>query len=137
MEAKMEIKSGPVKGLGKLQQEVAEWAIGGMYDYWCIDASGWVKDLPPGYCEAETECKSEDALPKLDGTILHLSDDPDVLADFLYRVEEQLPDINEDRFDDEPDLFPPSQRLAERVRKATGFQGPTWGAGYGMSEAAE
>ena len=69
----------------KMTQAEKEWAL------WAIDAM-------PDYFEElvrEGEIERMPPLPKVEGNVLILPNDSDVLDDFLYRIREQAPDVCE------------------------------------------
>ena len=59
----------------------AEWAIDPMWEYWCTEEGAWER--------GEDTIFEESELPKLNGSILILSDIPEINEDLLYRTEEQ------------------------------------------------
>ena len=72
--------------LTKRQASVVEWALDPMDDYWCSESGAWGRDGP---------IHPESDLPKLQGLILTLSNVDDINDDLLYRLEDQLPDMEE------------------------------------------
>lgn len=99
--------------LTKAQAKAIEWAISPMQDI-ALDPH-MSQDF--GYGEAH--------LPKLEGNTLDISEcNQDAIADLLYRIEEQLPDMAHD--EGKWATIGMCGRLSVRIRKATGFEGPTF-----------
>jgi hypothetical protein len=103
-------------GLTAGEADAAEWAIEPMACY-------WADQLDDGEIDAEPE------LPVLRGHTLRLPHDPAVWQDFLYRLEEQLPDMASQRrgFETAQRLSADvriARSLARKIREAAGYTGP-------------
>lgn len=92
------------------EREAALWAIDVMPDYFAeLVNDGEISAIPP--------------IPKVNGSTLHLPNDPESIADLLSRFEVQAPDMI--------DSFEPAKsrafvrttsRLARKIRQAIGNQ---------------
>lgn len=94
------------------EAKVAEWAVDPMEDYWAMaveEQDGVV--MPP--------------MPRVERAVLHLPDHDGVVADLLYRLEEQLPDMADGAMPHERAQARADVRvgakLAEKIRQATGY----------------
>jgi hypothetical protein len=97
------------------ERDAAEWAIDPMSCYWADQVEdGEVATMPD--------------LPELVGDDLKLPEHEEVWADFLYRLEEQLPDMAHDqRGFESPQRLNADVRvaksLARKIREVTGYTG--------------
>jgi hypothetical protein len=89
------------------QREWAEWAIDPMEDYWEeLVRDGSETHIPP--------------LPEVEGNILKLPKNQDVIEDFLYRLEDQAQDMSYSEGDFGGARS--ARGLANKIRKATGIK---------------
>jgi hypothetical protein len=68
------------------EQNWASWAIEPMWDHWTTEDGAWDRD---GNQYEEVN------LPRIEGTVLFLSNIPEINDDLLYRLEEQSFDTSE------------------------------------------
>lgn len=110
--------------LTKGEAEWASWAIDPMEDFWNEQVEdGEVDEAPP--------------LPRLEGSVLVLPDHADVIEDFLFRIEEQAPDMVDDEAQERHarvtgrgdigyegrrgSMMRPLNNLAQKIRRAAGL----------------
>lgn len=97
------------------QAEIVQWAIDGM-----SDCEAYSEDFDDN-CREEFGRDTPFPLPSLKGNTLELPDDIEVIADMLYRLEEQFPAM-----DGSPAQKRASQRAADEIREITRFDGNTY-----------
>jgi len=94
------------------QRDWADWAIDPMFDYWCTE---------DGAYERGGELVDSEWLPYVRGTHLVLPLHGEIIADLLYRLEVQAPDVAETDAVSEQQVAArsrPAIRLGEKIRSA-------------------
>lgn len=106
------------------QAEQVEWALDPMADHWCSEAGADARDgevLPESSLPVLGPCPGSRG-PQKTSKALTLSDVPEVNDDLLYRLEEQLPDMQRQAegkgFDSSDRSVNAALNAARRIRHA-------------------
>ena len=96
------------------QANMVAWAIDPMEDFFLgMLEEGEINAMPP--------------MPSLAGRALTLPADVYVVADLLYRLEDQLPDMAASELNTEGDVRA-ARNAADAIRAAAGYAGPALGS---------